>query len=82
MSIKESVRRYVIDNFLFGKDELKDDDSFLEMKIMDSTGVLEMVSYLEETFGITVEDEEIIPENLDTVELIVAYVERKGGVPD
>ena len=51
--------------------------SFLETRIMDSTGVLEFVTYLESTFGIKVEDEELTPDNLDSVRLAAAYVERK-----
>lgn len=75
---KDIIRNFVIENFLFGKDDgLKDDSSFLDEGIIDSTGVLELVDFLEETFSITVEDEELIPENLDSINNVVAYVERK-----
>ncbi|MBW2109626.1 MAG: acyl carrier protein [Deltaproteobacteria bacterium] len=75
---KKTIRGFIIENFLFGKDDgLKDDTSFLEEGIIDSTGVLELVNFLEETFSITVEDEELIPENLDSINNVVAYVERK-----
>jgi acyl carrier protein len=75
---KTKVREFIIENFLFGKDEgLNDDTSFLDAGIIDSTGVLELVSFLEEEFAITVEDEELLPENLDSVNNVVAYVGKK-----
>ncbi len=69
MSIEEQIRKFIFDNFPFGhnQDKLKNNDSFLEKGIIDSTGVLELVSFVEETFGIQVEDEELISENLDSV---------------
>jgi len=77
--IKSQIKKFIIDNFMFGKDNgLKDDTSFLNEGIMDSTGALELVSFLEETYGITVEDEELIPENLDSVDNLVGYLKRKG----
>ena len=57
--------------------DLKDTDSFLENGIIDSTGVLELVSFLEEKFGIEVADEELIPENLDSITNVVNYLQRK-----
>jgi acyl carrier protein len=57
---------------------LKDSTSFLNEGIMDSTGALELVSFLEEKYGITVEDEELIPENLDSVDNLVGYLKKKG----
>lgn len=76
-----TIRQFIIENFLFEEDEnLKEDTSFLESGIIDSTGILELVTYLEETFGITVEDEELIPENLDSISNVVKYLERKQGV--
>jgi acyl carrier protein len=75
---KTKVREFIIENFLFGKDEgLNDDTSFLDAGIIDSTGVLELVGFLEEAFAITVEDEELLPENLDSVNNVVAYVGKK-----
>lgn len=81
MSIKSSVRAYVLDNFLFTNDEsaLGDTVSFLEEGIVDSTGVLELVMFVEETFAIAVDDEEIIPENFDSVLGLVRYIESKNG---
>jgi len=79
MSVNLEIRRFVIDNFLMGQesDTLKEDTSFLEEGVIDSTGVLELVAFLEETYHIKVEDEELIPENLDTIRNIAQYLERK-----
>ncbi len=75
---KENIRAFVVENFLFGNDEnLKDNISFLDEGIIDSTGILELVSFLEEEFSITVEDEELVPENLDSINNVTAYLERK-----
>jgi len=76
----EKLRDFIIDNFMYGRspEELKNDDSLLEKGIIDSTGVLELVSFLEQTFGITVEDEELIPENLDSVNRLAAYLTKKS----
>ena len=75
---KEKVRSFIVENFMFGNDEgLSDDTSFLEQGILDSTGVLELVDFLEETFSIKVDDEELIPENLDSIKNLVAYLGKK-----
>ena len=75
------IRSFVLDNFLFTDDEtlLRNDASFLEEGIVDSTGVLELVMFVEETFDITVEDEEIVPEKFDSVERLACYVRLKMG---
>ena len=76
--IRDRVRAFVVENFLFGEDEgLKDDTSLLEEGIIDSTGILELVSFLEEEFTIIIEDEELIPENLDSINYVVGYLEIK-----
>ena len=79
MTIEEQIRRYVADNFLFSDNEcgLAQDTSFLEEGIIDSTGVLELVMFVEETFNLTVEDNEIVPENLDSIAQLAAYIRRK-----
>ena len=83
MSKKEEIvsvlRNFILENYLFSDDqsELNNDDSFLESKIMDSMGVLELVSFLEEQFEVTTEDQEMIPGNLDSIDKLVAFVERK-----
>ena len=77
-SPKKKIREFIVENFLFGSDDgLEDETSFLEGGIIDSTGILELVAYLEEEFGISVEDEELIPENLDSINNVVAYLQRK-----
>ena len=81
MTLEQQIRRYIADNFLFSSndDELAEDTSFLEEGIVDSTGILELVMFIEETFGITVEDEELLPENFDSVGQLAAYIRRKSG---
>jgi acyl carrier protein len=75
---REQIRAFIIENFLFGKDDgFKDDTSFLDDGIIDSTGVLELVNFLEEEFSISVQDEELVPENLDSINNVVAYLETK-----
>lgn len=80
-NIKDQVRRYIDDNFVMGTSAaaLTDTDSFLEHQVLDSTGFLELISFLEETFGIRVKDDEMIPENLDCLEAIDGFVRRKCG---
>jgi acyl carrier protein len=76
----QGVRTFIVTNFLFGKDsELDNDASFLDQRIIDSTGVLELVSFLEETYGIEITEDELIPENLDSVNQIVAFLATKVG---
>lgn len=76
---KTPVRQYILDNFLMrtGADGLADSASFIEKGIIDSTGVLELVAFLERTYGIHVEDAEMVPENLDTLDNIEKYVRGK-----
>ena len=75
---RDKIRAFIMENFLFGNDQgLNDDTSFLDEGIIDSTGILELVSFLEEEFSISVEDEEILPENLDSIKNVVTYLERK-----
>jgi acyl carrier protein len=79
MSIKEQIRQYLAENFLFSSNgfNLGDDASLLEEGIVDSTGVLELVLFVEETYNVEVADDEIVPENFDTVNYLAAYVGRK-----
>lgn len=78
MDVSIIIRRFIVENFLFEEsDNLEDDTSFLEGGIIDSTGILELVSFLEEEFGISVKDEELIPENLDSIANVAGYLERK-----
>jgi acyl carrier protein len=76
--IKDAIRMFIVENFLFGKNgELEDNTSFLEEGVIDSTGILELVSFLEEEFPIVVEDEELVPENLDSINNVTAYLQSK-----
>ena len=78
--IGQQLRTYIIENFLFGDDKgFYDSVSFLESGILDSTGILEVIGFLEENFSIKVEDEELIPENLDSIKNLVGYLGRKMG---
>jgi len=77
--IKQKVRDYLVENFLFGDTEatLEDDQSLIDSGVIDSTGVLELITFLETEFGIAVDDDEVLPENLDSINNIAAYIERK-----
>jgi acyl carrier protein len=76
--IKDKVRSFIVENFLFGDaGTLEDETSFLGEGIIDSTGILEMVDFIEENFGFTVADDELVPENLDTIKNLEAYITRK-----
>ena len=78
MSYQEKVREFIVGNFLFGEaGKLENTTSLLDAGIIDSTGILEIVSFLEEQFGITVNDDELLPENLDSVDAISGYLETK-----
>ena len=79
----DSVRNFIVENFLFGDGEmLKDDTSFLKEGIIDSTGILELVMFLEETYEIKIEDEELVPENMDKLRNIALFLDRKlSGSP-
>lgn len=74
----EKLREFVVENFLFGDGvNLKDDTSFLESGIIDSTGFLELITFLEEKYGIQIEDEELVPENMDSLQNVARFLERK-----
>ena len=78
IDIESEIYKFVVDNFMFGQAAgLGCDESLLQKGVIDSTGVLELVSFLQETFNIAVEDNEIIPANLETISGIVAYVNKK-----
>lgn len=78
-NVKQSIRDFIETSFLFreGREKLADGESLLDAGLIDSTGILELVSFIESEFGILVEDDEIVPENLDSVNLITTYVEGK-----
>jgi acyl carrier protein len=81
MDIKQLVKQYLSDEMLMGAgaQTLGDDDSFLERNLLDSTGVLELVDFLEDRCGVQIADSEIVPANLDTLARIQAFIQRKGG---
>ena len=74
-----SLRRLILEDYLFTDDEkaLTDDMSFLEEGVLDSMGILEIIMFLEEQFGVTVAEDEMVPENLDSIDNLLAYIERK-----
>ena len=77
-NIIQQVRQFIVDNFLFGDNStLTDTTSFLQSGIIDSTGILELVQYLEKNLNITIEDHELIPENLDSLSNIERFIEKK-----
>ena len=82
MSVEKKIRAYILENFLFTDDEsaLNSADSFLDKGVLDSTGILEVIYFLEDEFGVKVEDDEMVPENLDSVDNIVKFVNSKAQV--
>lgn len=78
--LERRVREFVIQNFVFEDDgSLQGNTSFLDSGIIDSTGVLELIEFLERSYGVKIEDQEIIPENLDSVSNIVSFLRYKLG---
>lgn len=76
--LQTELRRFVIDNFMYGRDcEFHDQDSFLELGIIDSSGLLELVNFLEKQYGISVEDADLVPDNLDSIAQLARFLERK-----
>ncbi len=77
--IEQKIRQFITDNFLFREDRatMTDMESLLEAGVIDSTGVLELVAFLESEFGLAVADADIVPENLDSISRIVSYVKGK-----
>lgn len=78
--MRNEIRKFILENFMFGAQEasLQDDDSFLEKSIIDSTGILELVAFLEEKYNVTVADEELVPENLDSVTKLLNFLSKKA----
>jgi acyl carrier protein len=81
MNVKEQVREFIVENFYVDDPgALSDDASLLEHGIVDSTGVLEVIAFIEDTFHLEVEEAEMLPENLDSIERIAGFVRRKQRV--
>jgi acyl carrier protein len=78
-AVERDLREFLAANYFLGDDpsQLAGSSSLIEAGLIDSTGVLELVGYLEEKFGIRITNEELLPENLDSIDNIVAFVERK-----
>ena len=80
MSYIETVHEFIVENFLFGDGEqLTNETSFLDSGIIDSTGILELITFLEETYNIKIEDDELIPENLDSLNNVVKFIGQKNS---
>jgi acyl carrier protein len=80
MEIAQQVREFITTNFYVADPSvLEDNASLLDRGIIDSTGVLEVIGFIEDTFGIKVEDTEMLPENLDSIDRIARFVARKQG---
>jgi acyl carrier protein len=77
-TIAATLRQFIQENFLFGQEGVfNDDDSFLELGIIDSTGVLELVAFLENQYPIKIADEELVPENLDSISNLLRFLDSK-----
>lgn len=78
-TIKDSIRAFIIDSFLFGDTSqmIADEMSLIDNNLIDSTGVLELVFFLESNFGISVKDTEVVPDNLDSIGAMAAFIESK-----
>jgi acyl carrier protein len=78
LSIEHEVRRFIVENYLLAReDSLSNDDSFLEKGIFDSTGILELVSFVEHKYKIQLEPDELVPENLDSIASLSQFLQRK-----
>ncbi len=77
--VKTTIREFIVENFLFGDTSVvfDDDDSLMENGILDSTGILELVAFLEKEYGIRIANEEILPENMDTLNNLHRFLEKK-----
>jgi acyl carrier protein len=77
--MKKTIRKYILENLLFTEDDsaLQDDESFLDGGIIDSTGVMEIILFIEENFGFRVNDDEMLPANLDSVNNLATFIKRK-----
>lgn len=78
-TIEARVRAFILENYLFTTETsaVNDDESLTERGIIDSTGIMELIFFIEESFGVVVADEEMLPENLDSVRRIAAFIQRK-----
>jgi acyl carrier protein len=78
--LRKQIRSFIETNFIIDSTtDLKDEDSLLQLQIVDSTGFLELIHFIEDTFAVKVADEEMVPENLETIDNIAQFVSRKRG---
>jgi acyl carrier protein len=79
--LRKKLKDFITETFLIGSDikSIDDSDSFMEKEIIDSTGVLELTSFIEEEFEITVEDNELTPDNLDSIDKLANFIQGKKG---
>jgi acyl carrier protein len=75
--IEREIRSFLVDNFLFGRSEALQDDESLLGGVIDSTGTIELVVFLQERFALTVDEQDVVPENFDSVKHVTAYVAKK-----
>ena len=75
--IERQIREYLVKYYLFGRADALEDSTILLGNIIDSTGALELMGFLQSNFSITMEDEDMVPENIESIATVVAYVERK-----
>jgi len=82
MQVKTEIRKFIIENFLYGQDDgtLGDDVSFLENGIIDSTGILELVSFAQESFELQVTDDELVPDNFDSLNKLETFIRNKQAL--
>lgn len=81
-AVRDALRKLILESYLFSDnpEDLADDASFMDLGVIDSTGIMEVVIFMEENFGIKVLDTDLLPENLDSINSLVAFVERKQAV--
>ncbi|MFM1822750.1 MAG: hypothetical protein RI967_1016 [Planctomycetota bacterium] len=80
--LEHRIRNFIAERFLFDKDaEIGSEQPLLASGVLDSTGAMELVLFIEEEFEVTVADDELVPDNLDSIARIAAFVTRKRGTP-
>ncbi len=79
--MQTTIRQFIVENFLAGKDDpsFKNEDSFMETRVIDSTGIMELLEFVEEEWEISVDDSELTPENFDSVTKVAGFVQTKLG---
>jgi len=79
LDTRNDIKTFILENFMLGRnrEELEDSVSLLDMGIIDSTGILELVEFVEKSYGVKIEDNELVPENLDSIDNLVTFISRK-----